>query len=693
MVGLKSLSILYFNFMPSTHSFFRSIVFAGVCLATTVDLLAQSVEEDSLLHIVRESKNDNAAFRAFKKLGELSEKTVAPRAVSYYLKALAFPFHMEYAKEFVQTYTSLGELYHILGKYDSSLLMHRQALGIAQKFNYDDEIAETYQGIAMNFMRQSQPDSARAYLQQGLIIWVRLGNSLKQASIYINLGNVFLEESNYTEALNQFIKAERIYEVSVEDKAGLSKALSNIGNIECILGNFDSAIDYTQRAIQLSDQTGNDLSVAYCHRLMGRIFRKKMAYEEALNEYRKAVTVYTNRGDQRNESETRQSIGNIYYDLHQYKNALAEYEKSLKIARSISNSSLMAYAFSGLGFTWYELKKFGQALVYFDSSVLKAKEIKNRYLVMDAYQVISSIYDEQSRYKEALKFHQLYSELKDSVVREENRQGTEEMEAKYQNAKKQDQIELLQKDQLLKNVSLQQNRTIQTAMAVAFVLLIVIGVLVFNRYRLIHQANRHMEIERMRNQIARDLHDDMGSTLSSIHIISQLALKENQWGPSANYFQRIAENSAKMMESMSDMVWSINPENDSLQKMLIKMKEFSAEILEPKNINYRFQGEETLNGTVLDVAKRKNIFLIFKESINNAAKYSEGSFIEIQIAKFANDLLLTIRDNGKGFDPAKSQNGNGLKNMRDRAREIRADFDLVTTEGQGTTLKLKLPLT
>jgi signal transduction histidine kinase len=679
--------------MPITHCYFRSVFLAIVWIGGAVDLMGQSQAEDSLLKIVHENKNENAAFRAFKKLGELNEKTAAPKAVSYYLKALAFPFHMEYSREFVQTYTSLGELYHLLGKYDSSLLMHRQALGIAQKFNYENEIAETYQGIALNFMRQSQPDSARAYLQQGLIVWMRLGNPLKQASIYINLGNVFLDELNYTEALNQFIKAEKIYEVSAEDKAGLSKALSNIGNIECILGNFDKALDYTQRAMHLAVQTGNDLNVAYCHRLMGRIHRKKTAYEEALSEYGKAVTIYINRGDQRNESETRQSIGNIYYDLHQYKNALAEYEKSLRIAHSISNSSLMAYAFSGMGFAWYEMKKFGQALSYFDSSMIKAKEIKNRYLMMDAYQIISNIHEEQNHYQEALKFHHLYSELKDSLVQEENRQGADEMEAKYQNTKKQDQIELLQKDQQLKNISLQQNITIQTAMVVAFVLLIVIGLLVFNRYRLIHQANRHMEIERMRNEIARDLHDDMGSTLSSIHIISQLALKENQSGPLVNYFQRIAENSAKMMESMSDMVWSINPDNDSLQKMLVKMKEFSAEILEPKNMAYQFQGEETLNGTVLDVAKRKNIFLIFKESINNAAKYSECTFVDIQFVQIANDLLLTIRDNGKGFDHAKTQSGNGLKNMRDRAREINADFDLVTLQGQGTTLKLKLPLT
>jgi signal transduction histidine kinase len=202
-----------------------------------------------------------------------------------------------------------------------------------------------------------------------------------------------------------------------------------------------------------------------------------------------------------------------------------------------------------------------------------------------------------------------------------------------------------------------------------------------------------MEIENMRNEIARDLHDDMGSTLSSIHIISQLALKESQAEPSTKYFQRISENSAKMMESMSDMVWSINPDNDSLQKMLTKMKEFSAEILEPKNMGYQFQGEETLNGAVLDLASRKNVFLIFKESINNTAKYSEGSFVNIHFSQIANDLLLTISDNGKGFDHTKVHNGNGLKNMKARAQEINAQLNLESKLGQGTILKLKLALT
>jgi signal transduction histidine kinase len=185
----------------------------------------------------------------------------------------------------------------------------------------------------------------------------------------------------------------------------------------------------------------------------------------------------------------------------------------------------------------------------------------------------------------------------------------------------------------------------------------------------------------------------MGSTLSSINLISQVALNEKTPSPQTKHFQRISEQSAKMMESMSDMVWSINPDNDTLQKTVAKMKEFSAEILEPKNMGYQFKVDETLNDVALDVAKRKNLFLFFKEAINNAAKYSEGSSIDINLSHTADELSLVIRDNGKGFDVSNPANGNGLRNMKARAKEIEANLRVESSLGAGTALILHMPLT
>ena len=666
------------------------LVFGFFLFSTS--LFCQQTNVDSLLEIVSHNEGDARTFYALKKLGELYEKGKPELAIRYYRHAIEFPFRTIYGKEFVDISNNLGQLYHNRGLYDSSFFIHRQALVLAQKFNFTKELAESAQGIGLNFMRLSQNDSARYYYNQVLTIAIQSKDLSLQASAHNNLGNVLLEEAQYPDALEEFIRGANLFE-QVGDRSGLSKALVNIGNMENVLGHFEKALNYTDRAQKIFEEINNEPSIAYCHRLRGRIYRKLKSYDKALGEYEIAIKIYSKVGDLRNEGETHQGIGNIYFDQKKYKNALSELEQALKIARTIFNPSQMAYDFSGMGSAWKELKNYDKAIAYFDSSIQKSREIKNRYLVMDAYEAKSDIFSERRNYKEALALHLLYSHLKDSLTTDENRQTTEELEAKYQNTKKQAEIELLQKDQLLKTISLKQSRTMQTALIAAVILLIVIGFLVFNRNKMIHQANRQMEIERMRNQIARDLHDDMGSTLSSINLISQVALKEDSSGTQTKYFQRIVEQSAKMMESMSDMVWSINPDNDTLQKTVVKMKEFSAEILEPKNIGYQFQVDEALNNISLDVARRKNLFLIFKEFINNAAKYSEGTFINISISQALNELMLTIRDNGKGFDISNPANGNGLRNMKERALEVGANLKVESVVGTGTSLALGMPLT
>jgi len=662
-------------------------------VGTTVVAWAQSHDADSLLAIVRENKNDARHFRALTQLGAQARESDSRRAVLFYREAVSLPFRSEYAREFVDACYALGDLYRTLGVYDSSYIRFQQSADLAQKFRFDRELGLSHQGAALTFLNQSKNDSARARLNLALTYFLQLKDRALEAGVYLNLGNIFLSESNYNDALAQYINAAKIYENSVHDPLGLSKAWANIGNIEASIGQYEKALAYADKSLRLSQEIKNELSVAYCHRLKGRIFRKLGKPEGALAEYQEALQIYRKRSDYLNEGETLQIIGNTYFDERQFMTAIEHYARSLDICRRINNPSLLAYNYSSLGQTWFELKNFDRAIAYLDSATAKAREIKNRYLVMDSYQMIAQIRETQKNFPAALALQHAYMDLKDSLTAEENLKGTQEMEVKYENAKKQSQIELLQKERQLKNISLQQSLTIQTAMAIAFGLLLIIGALIFNRNRLINRARQQMEIEHMRNEIARDLHDDMGSTLSSINIISQLAIKEEQTEQGKKYFHRIADQSAKMMESMSDMVWSINPENDSLPKVLAKMKEFAAEILEPKNISVQFKGEESLNAIVLNVAQRKNLFLIFKEAINNAAKYSESEHVTISLAKAGSGLQLEIRDNGRGFEKSKTSPGNGLRNMSERAAEIGAMLSIQSAPGAGTTLVLMLPLT
>jgi two-component system, NarL family, sensor histidine kinase UhpB len=205
-----------------------------------------------------------------------------------------------------------------------------------------------------------------------------------------------------------------------------------------------------------------------------------------------------------------------------------------------------------------------------------------------------------------------------------------------------------------------------------------------------NRTKRLLEIEKVRNNIARDLHDDMGSTLSSINILSQVALTEKN-GDTQNYLQRIGDQSARMMEDMGDMVWSINPRNDSMRQIIIRMREFATEVFELKNIEYRFS-ESVEEGLILSADQRKNIFLIFKETINNAAKYSQASEVEINLHQQDHTLIMFIKDNGQGFDEQKVKAGNGLRNLRERAKEINATLVLKSAVGNGTEVELKVPI-
>jgi signal transduction histidine kinase len=147
------------------------------------------------------------------------------------------------------------------------------------------------------------------------------------------------------------------------------------------------------------------------------------------------------------------------------------------------------------------------------------------------------------------------------------------------------------------------------------------------------------------------------------------------------------------METMDDIVWAINPQNDTMEQVLFRMKEFASEILEPLNINYTFEENGNFSSTKLDIRKRKDLYLIFKEAINNAAKYSRCRDILIRLREKQQSLQMEITDNGKGFDEQQIKNGNGLNNMRERAGSMGAKIRIVSTIAGGTQISLDMAIT
>lgn len=205
------------------------------------------------------------------------------------------------------------------------------------------------------------------------------------------------------------------------------------------------------------------------------------------------------------------------------------------------------------------------------------------------------------------------------------------------------------------------------------------------------QMQRILMALKIRNNIAGDLHDDIGSSLSSIMMMSELARKKPL--QASDYLMQINETAGKMIESMNDIVWAINPGNDSTEQMLVRMQEFASALLEKKDIALHFGPALPMEPLKMDMEQRKNFYLIFKETVHNAFKYSGCKNLTVLIWQDDRSLFLKIEDDGKGFDAGKKHMGNGLYNMQKRAAEINGSLQITSSPGGGASVLLILKTT
>lgn len=223
--------------------------------------------------------------------------------------------------------------------------------------------------------------------------------------------------------------------------------------------------------------------------------------------------------------------------------------------------------------------------------------------------------------------------------------------------------------------------------------------LVYGWYR--YRLEQNKKLQAVRNRIARDLHDEIGSTLLSISLYSEVAGKvvDDKVPEAKSMLIHISESTTNMMEAMSDIVWTINTNNDRFDNLVNRMRAFAVEVLEAKHCQLHFKTTEQIHALQLGMEFRKNLYLIFKEAINNITKHSQCKNVWIDFHLQNKHLLLKIKDDGKGFDATIRSHengshitGNGLNNMYKRASELKGEMKISSEPGKGTSMELLLKL-
>lgn len=221
-------------------------------------------------------------------------------------------------------------------------------------------------------------------------------------------------------------------------------------------------------------------------------------------------------------------------------------------------------------------------------------------------------------------------------------------------------------------------------------LLVVVSIYIIYRVRL----NQALHLLKVRNSIASDLHDEIGSTLSSVYIYSEVASKSvGDSNPEAqDMMKNISSEVAGMIDALSDIVWTVNAKNDRFENIMNRMHATSVELCEAQNYQLHFNMDESLNNLKMGMENRRNFYLIFKEAINNVVKYANGNNVWITLRQDSRkEIIFIIRDDGQGFDLNARREGNGLVNIMKRTAELNGNIQIISAPGEGTEIQLQFP--
>jgi len=609
------------------------------------------------------------------------------------------------------------------GQFPEVIRYSRLGISLSQKARIDSATAKFYYFIASAYLAQSQTDSTLYYFRKAIQIapesstvrlhtWIQLiytYNMLgKQDSAYTILnmakkaarknnsptiqgnleileGNLLMDKTQYTQALQAYIRAYNYYQ-QVKDTTNIASALEGIAFVEETLENYSKALTYTREARDIFKYMHNLDRVSKCELSMADLYETMDKNDSAQYYYRKAISGAKQIQNDYIIGKAFRGLANISEKQGNTKVTEAYLQQALPIILKTDIKPDIANMYLALGQFYLKQKNFKAAKMHLEKSLKNNLESERTAETTPIYQLLAQVEVALKNYSKAYYYQSLYSAQKDSLVKNETAQTLAEIETRYRVDRKQQEIALLNEKNRSQSLELAIQRRNIGLLIAGLLMSGVFGTVGYRRYRL----SKRLEMEQIRNRIAADFHDELGANLSSIAFYSDLLLKNPASGKdrTAPILENISQQAHGSISSINDLIWTIKPDNDVLEQTLVRMKEFANPLLESRNIYFEFVADDSLRQAHLSMNTRKFLYLIFKEAINNAVKYAEAASVKVQVQESRGMIAMQITDDGKGFDPATVQRGNGLGNMQARAQQLDGQLSIKSAPGQGTHIRL-----
>lgn len=533
----------------------------------------------------------------------------------------------------------------------------------------DTNKVQSLYNISFSYVAGSYADTALVYAQQAMDLAEKLNYEPGIFWSAITLGESLAILGNYPLALKQDFRALALAQ-KLGDTLKICYGNGSLAGCYYYMGDYDASLKYARVVLEIMDSNDNYwmwIQMAKAFHSMGEpdsaILYAKKAYEvigESTFLYAKSVISPV--------------LGNAYAGKANYDSALLYYRMGIPF-------SIKSHTETHLIDNYYGIAGVYKSKGDLDSALWYCKKILNEKIttvypigLLKAANMLADIYQLKNKPDSTLVYLRIAVAIKDSLFNRQKTIAVQNLIYKEQEKRKEIEAFKAQFKNQVKTYAL-----IGSLLA----LMIIAGVLLRN--------HRQKQIQQIRNSIADDLHDDIGSALSSISIMSELAKAKSP--QASTLLASIGESTLSIQENMSDIVWAIKSENDSFENLFQRMNQFASEILDAKNITLDFASDGSLSASRLTMKQRKNLYLFFKEVINNVAKHSDAKRVSVRIVKKEHQVEMIVSDDGKGFDPGQAFNGNGMGTLKKRVEELNGHYKIQSRLHEGTIVELRFKIT
>jgi serine phosphatase RsbU (regulator of sigma subunit)/Tfp pilus assembly protein PilF len=450
---------------------------------------------DSLKNVVAIAKDDTNKVKLFYALGGQYRYTKIDTAIYFYQQALDVAEKIKSKKFAAQCLIAVGANLSRNGLQNEAIEYLERALRISEEIRDKTKISTSALNIGICKHELGFYDTAVEFYFKAIETAKEVDFKLGEARAYNNLGIAYWDQGDYVRSIESYLQALKLFE-QLGDKRNMSACLTNIGVVHQEQRSYDKAIEYYQKALTVNEELGDKRGIAICYINIGNIFNIQSSYDKAIEHYKSGLKLFEEVGNKKGIAGFNHSIGDIYVSRGDYDEANEYYVNALRLYEELGDRMGMARIEAGIANLnisrvdslpvtgEQKIRYLNRAIAYGNMAIENAREMKLMPIIKEAASTLMTSYAKLGNYEMSLEFARIYIEVQDSIFMEDKTRAIQEMSARYETEKKQQQIELQESQLIAKDARIQQQKIFRNALIgglVAVALIIVVIALAYSQ--------------------------------------------------------------------------------------------------------------------------------------------------------------------------------------------------------------------